>query len=65
MYGIVKHFSPQQVIEYKQKHFFLYLFKGAKSSFLYRFIRLPYKNIQFNKSLFYAKKLVALGKRTQ
>lgn len=65
MYGIVKHFSPQQVIEYKQKHFFLYLFKGAKSSFLYRLIRLPYKNIQFNKSLFYAKKLVALGKRTQ
>lgn len=65
MYGIVKHFSPQQVIEYKQKYFFLYLFKGAKSTFLYRFIRLPYKNIQFNKSLFYAKKLVALGKRTQ
>jgi glycosyltransferase involved in cell wall biosynthesis len=64
MYGIVKHFTPQQVNEYKQKHFFLYLFKGAKTSFLYRLIRIPYKNIQFKKSLFYAKNLLALGKRT-
>lgn len=65
MYGILKHYTPKQVLEYKQKHFFLYLFKGDKLSFLYRLIRIPYKNIQFNKSLFYAKKLVALGKRTQ
>ena len=64
MYGIVKHFTPQQVIEYKKKHFFLYLFKGKKTSFLYRLIRIPYKNIQFKKSLFYAKNLLALGKRT-
>jgi len=63
MYGILKHFTPQQVIEYKQKHFFLYLFKGKKISFLYRLIRIPYKNIQFKKSLFYAKRLLALGKR--
>ncbi len=65
MYGIIKHYTPQQVIEYKQKHFFLYLFKGEKGSFLYRLIRIPYKNIQFKKSLFYAKKLLALGKRTR
>ena len=64
MYGIVKHYTPQQVIEYKKKHFFLYLFKGAKISFLFRLIRIPYKNIQFKKSLFYAKNLLALGKRT-
>ena len=64
MYGIVKHFTPQQVNEYKHKHFFLYLFKGARISFLYRLIRIPYKNMQFKKSLFYAKKLLALGKRT-
>jgi glycosyltransferase involved in cell wall biosynthesis len=64
MYGIIKHFTPQQVLEYKQKHFFLYLFKGAKISFLIRFIRIPYKNIQFKKSLFYARKLLALGKIT-
>lgn len=63
LYGILKHFTPQQVIEYKKKHFFLYLFKGKKTSFLYRLIRIPYKNIQFKKSLFYAKNLLALGKR--
>jgi glycosyltransferase involved in cell wall biosynthesis len=64
MYGIAKHYTPQQVTEYKQKYFFLYLFKGAKMSFLFRLIRIPYKNIQFKKSLFYAKKLLAIGKRT-
>jgi glycosyltransferase involved in cell wall biosynthesis len=63
MYGILKHFTPQQVTEYKKKHFFLYLFKGKKASFLYRLIRIPYKNSQFKKSLFYAKNLLALGKR--
>lgn len=65
MYGIVKHFTPQQVIEYKKKHFFLYLFKGKKISFLYRLIRIPYKNFQFKKSLFYAKNLLSLGRRTK
>ncbi len=65
LYGIVKHYTPQQVLEYKQKLFFLYLFKGTKMFFLFRFIRIPYKNIQFRKSLFYAKKLMVLGKRTQ
>ena len=64
MYGILKHFSPEQVIEYKKKHFFLYLFKGSKWSFFYRLIRIPYKNLQYNKSLFYAKNLLILGKRT-
>lgn len=63
MYGIVKHFTPQQVKEYKYKHFFLYLFKGSKKGILYRFLRIPYKNLQFKKSLFYAKKLNALGIR--
>ena len=63
MYGIVKHFTPQQVVEYKYKHFFLYLFKGSKTGFLYRFLRLPYKNLQFKKSLFYAQKLNELGIR--
>ena len=63
MYGIVKHFTPQQVIEYKYKYFFLYLFKGSKKGLLYRFFRIPYKNLQFKKSLFYAKKLNDLGIR--
>ncbi|WPO79484.1 glycosyltransferase family 2 protein [Flavobacterium sp. KACC 22761] len=63
MYGIVKHFSEQQVLEYKYKYFFLYLFKGSKKGFVYRFLRIPYKNLQFKKSLFYAKKLNDLGIR--
>lgn len=65
MYGIIKQFTPQQLIEYKQKHFFLYLFKGSKRSFFYRLIRIPYKNIQFKKSVFYARKLMNLGIRHQ
>jgi glycosyltransferase involved in cell wall biosynthesis len=63
MYGILKHFMPQQVVEYKYKYFFLYLFKGSKKGLLYRFLRIPYKNLQFKKSLFYAKKLNDLGVR--
>jgi glycosyltransferase involved in cell wall biosynthesis len=65
MYGIMKHFTPQQVLEYKYKHFSYYLFDGPKLSFLYRVLRLPYKNIQFKKSIFYARKLINLGIRHQ
>jgi len=64
MYGIVKHFTPEQVNEYRYKYFFLFLFKGPKISFFYRLLKIPYKQLQFNKSLFYAKKLMNLGKRT-
>lgn len=64
-YGIIKQFTPQQLQEYKQKHFFLYLFKGSKRAFLYRLMRMPYKNIQFSKSVFYARKLIYLGIRHQ
>jgi glycosyltransferase involved in cell wall biosynthesis len=63
MYGILKQFTPQQLIEYKHKHFFYYLFTGSKFHFLYRLIRLPYKNLQFKKSIFYAKKLINIGIR--
>lgn len=65
MYGIIKQFTPQQLIEYKHKHFFNYLFKGSKIGFLYRLFRLPYKNLQFKKSYFYAKKLYEKGVRHQ
>jgi glycosyltransferase involved in cell wall biosynthesis len=63
MYGIVKQFSPAQVKEYKHKYFMLYLFKGSKAGFVFRLLRIPFKNLQFKKSLFYAKKLNALGIR--
>ena len=65
MYGIVKQFTPQQVLEYKYKHFSYYLFKGSKIGFIYRFLRIPYKNLQFKRSLFYANNLINLGIRTK
>lgn len=63
VYGIIKHYSPQQLIEYKYKHFGYYLFSGSKLLFFYRLLRLPYKNAQFKKSVFYAQKLMNLGIR--
>ncbi len=65
MYGIIKQFSPQQLKEYKLKYFFLFLFKGNMKSFFYRLARIPYKNGQFKKSVFYARKLIKLGIRYQ
>lgn len=65
MYGIMKQFTSRQLLEYKYKHFSYYLFDGSKLTFLYRLLRLPYKNIQFKKSIFYARKLMKLGIRHQ
>lgn len=65
MYGILKHYTIEQLTEYKYKHFIYYLFQGKKISFLYRLLRLPYKNIAFKKSVFYAQKLINLGVRHQ
>lgn len=63
MYMILKHFSAQQLIEYRIKYFFLFVSRGPKWLLPYRILRIPYKQLQFNKSLFYAKRLMALGKR--
>ena len=63
MYGIIKQFTPKQLKEYKIKHFSYYLFKGSKLGFIYRLIRIPYKNLQFKKSIFYANKLINQGIR--
>ena len=65
VYQFYKQFTPEQVSEFRHKYFFLFLFKGPKISFLIRFLRLPYRQMQFNKSIFYAKKLLALGTRTK
>jgi glycosyltransferase involved in cell wall biosynthesis len=63
VYGILKQFSPRQLQEYKHKNLSYYVFRGPKSRVLLRFLLLPYKIIQFNKSVFYAKKLISLGTR--
>lgn len=65
MYQFHKHFTPAQVTEFRHKYFFLFLFKGPKWSLPLRLLRVPYKQLQFNKSIFYAKKLLALGVRTK
>jgi len=65
MYYYRKHFSPELLTEFRHKYFFIYLFKGPKLSLPLRLLRLPYRQLQFNKSKFYAKKLIALGKRVK
>jgi hypothetical protein len=65
MYFTIKHYDARLFKEYRYKYFFLYLFKGPKVFFINRLLRIPYKQIQFNRSIFYAKKLIALGKRTK
>jgi len=65
MYYFHKQFGQELVSEYRHKYFFIFLFKGPIKSFPLRLLRYPYKQIQFNKSIFYAKKLMALGKRTK
>ena len=62
-YGLLKHFTPNQIKEWRSKHFFNYLFKGTKKGFLLRLLKLPYKQLQFSKSLLYARNLMDLGTR--
>ncbi|MES2544065.1 MAG: glycosyltransferase [Bacteroidota bacterium] len=65
MYQIHKQFTPQQLIEYKHKYFSMYLFKGNKWEFPLKILKMPLRLLQFKESVFYAKKLIALGKRTK
>ncbi len=63
MYQLYKQFSAQQRKEYKYKYFFKLFTKGPKWEIPLKLVRLPYKLMQFNKSAFYAKKLLKLGTR--
>lgn len=65
MYQIHKQFTAQQLIEYKHKYFLMYLLKGNKWELPLKIIKLPYRLLQFQRSVFYAKKLMLLGKRTK
>jgi len=65
MYQFHKHFGSEQLSEYRHRYFITFLLDGPKLTFLYRILRMPYKQIQFNKSIFYAKKLMQLGVRTK
>ena len=62
-YGILKHFKPHQIKEWRTKHFFIYLLKAPKKELISRFLKYPYKQLQFSKSVAYAKRLIDLGVR--
>lgn len=63
MYLIHKHYNLNAINEYRIKYFLLHLAKGNWFDFPLKLIKLPYKILQFRKSVFYAKQLLALGKR--
>jgi glycosyltransferase involved in cell wall biosynthesis len=62
VYGILKHFKPMQVKEYKYRYLFLYLTRDLKKLPL-RLLKLPYKIHQFNKAMFYAENLLKKGEQ--
>ena len=64
MYQFCKQFNENQVNEFKHKYFFLFLVTGSKWFFILRLFKIPYKILQFNRSMFYAKNLMKLGVRT-
>ena len=62
-YKFLKHFTPWQIKEWRWKHFLLYIFKREKKGIILRLLKLPYKYLQFNKSLMYAKQLLYKGEQ--
>lgn len=64
-YQLLKQFNSTQLNEFKYKYLLMYVLRGPKLFSIFRLLRIPYKIIQFNKSIFYAKQLIKLGKRTQ
>jgi len=64
-YQLLKHYNKEQLDEFKHKYFVQFLFGKPRYLFLLKLIELPYKIMKFNMSIFYAKKLMVLGKRTK
>jgi hypothetical protein len=65
MYQLFKHFDERQIKEYKLKYFVFYFSKATLIEIPLRVLKFPFRLLQFNKSVFYAKKLIAIGKRTK
>lgn len=65
VYFNLKHYRPQVLSEYRSKYFMYYLMKGSMWAFPLRVLQLPYRQLQFSKAVFYARKLIKLGKRTK
>ncbi|MCG2419891.1 glycosyltransferase [Aequorivita sp. F47161] len=64
MYQFYKQFNKQQRAEYKRKYFIRYLFTGNRMMLPIRLLKLPFRLLQYDKSIFYAKQLLKLGRRT-
>ena len=62
-YLFLKHYNFSQIKEWRKKYFFMFLFKGSKAEFFKRLFYLPYKRLQFQRSLFYTKRLIQKGER--
>ncbi len=65
LYQVLKHYNDSQLSEYKHKYFTNYLSRGTIWMLPLKILKLPYRSLQFNKSIFYAKNLMQLGKRTK
>lgn len=63
MYQILKHFDKEAQKEYKIKYFLYHFIKGKKIDIPMKLLLLPLKIMQYNKSIFYASKLMQLGVR--
>jgi glycosyltransferase involved in cell wall biosynthesis len=63
MYQILKQFDREAQKEYKIKYFLYHFIKGKKTDIPIKLLLLPLKIMQYNKSLFYAKKLMNIGVR--
>lgn len=65
MYEFLKHFKGNQLKEYKIKYFIFFLTRRPIWTFPLRLIYLPIRLLQYQKAVFYAKKLLNLGPRYQ
>jgi glycosyltransferase involved in cell wall biosynthesis len=63
MYQILKQFDNEAQKEYKIKYFLYHFIKGKKTDIPMKLLLLPLKIIQYNRSIFYAKKLINIGVR--
>jgi glycosyltransferase involved in cell wall biosynthesis len=60
-YKYIKHYKTNQLTEWRYRYFFMYLFGDKKRSFILRLFNWPIKKLQFNKSMYYAKRLLFRG----
>lgn len=61
MYSNLKQYKENQQREYKYKYLLYTVIKGKKIMLILRLLNLPFRILQFHRSLFYAKRLIAKG----